>query len=117
MELTTVLEVVGGILSIGMVAAAVVGVVLFAKYKGTITALQETVTTYADLNEALKTEREEMKRRMDEQDRRITELEKMLEIERSAVSIAVGETLKALNNAIVCPACGAKMADVGEKNG
>lgn len=109
----TVLQVIGAIISIGLFAAAVVGVVVFARYKGTISALQETVNTYADLNEALKIERTEMKTRLDDYEVRITELEKLLEIERSAVSIAVGETLKALNQALICPTCGTRLMDGG----
>lgn len=106
MTINQVLEALSVAVGLIFAASAVVSVVLFAKYKGTIDALKEAVNSYQSVAEARAEEILELKKEIVNQNARIESLERKLIVANEAVAVAVAESLKAYRDFFKCPKCG-----------
>lgn len=83
-------------------AVLAVGLFFFVRDKGRTEALKEAAATYKTLSEAKQQEVDALEERIEKMDEKIRQLEKLIDTQREAISIAVDELTKSFIQNGVC---------------
>lgn len=102
MTITQFLDVIALVIPIVGFIAAGVAMIIFVKYKGTIDALREAANTYETLAASYKETNEALQQQILDLKKQVDELQKTIEVQKTALQIALDETFASLRRYGVC---------------